>query len=84
MGSLFPLATFLDDTETLTYLHSCISPNKHKIRLPLKHLPILTALIGGADLVGGLVPRLGGENLHMITVRGFPGETTPGILDELK
>ncbi len=82
MGSLFPLATFLDDTETLTYLHSCISPNKHQIDCP-ETPAYIDALIGGADLVGGLVPRLGGENLHMITVRGFPGESTPGILDEL-
>jgi len=34
-------------------------------------------------LVGGLVPRLGEHSIHILSIRGFPSETTPGLLDEL-
>jgi len=82
LATLFPYAKWRDAAETLTYLHSTISPKRHPIKTP--EIPAyLDAVIGGADLVGGLVPRLGGEALHILTVRGFPGETTPGILDAL-
>jgi len=82
LATLFPMAKWLDDDATLTYLHSTVSPNSHAIKTPT--IPAyIDAIIGGADLVGGLVPRLGGEALHILTVRGFPNETTPGILDEL-
>ena len=41
------------------------------------------AVIGGADLVDGLVPRLDEHSIHSISIMGFPSDTTPGILDEL-
>ena len=77
-----PLAVWLTDDETLTYLHSTVSPKRHKVTTP--EVPAyIDAVIGGADLVGGLVPRLADHSIHILTIRGFPNETTPGILDEL-
>lgn len=82
LASIFPVADWLGDDEALTFLHSTVSPKRHQIKTPA--IPAyIDAIIGGADLVGGLVPRLGGQALHILTVRGFPNETTPGILDEL-
>lgn len=78
----FPLAKWLDDDETLTYLHSTVSPKRHPVKTP--EVPAyLDGIIGGADLVGGLVPRLDEHSIHSITILGFPNDTTPGILDEL-
>uniref|UniRef100_UPI0024E1D00F conjugal transfer protein TrbE n=1 Tax=Cupriavidus campinensis TaxID=151783 RepID=UPI0024E1D00F len=34
-------------------------------------------------LVGGLAPMLGGQHLRVVSVRGFPTSTWPGILDDL-
>jgi len=34
-------------------------------------------------LTGGLEPRLGNCHLRVLTITGFPGTTTPGLLDEM-
>ena len=82
LESVMPEAGFLSDSETLSYLHSTVSTNPQPIIMP--EVPAyIDALIGDCDLVGGLSPRLGRQTLHLLTIKGFPAETTPGILDEL-
>lgn len=72
----------LDDTETLTYLHACISSKVHTVRPP--SVPMyLDAILCDVPLSGGVAPRLGGESLRTITVLGFPNQTYPGLLDAL-
>ena len=78
----FPLAKWLDDDATLTYLQSTVSPKRHLVKTP-ETPAYLDAVIGGANLVGGLVPRLNEHSIHTISIFGFPSDTTPGILDEL-
>jgi len=78
----FPLAYWLDDDATLTYLQSTVSPKRHLVKTP-ETPAYLDGVIGGADLVGGLVPRLDEHSIHSISILGFPSDTTPGILDEL-
>ena len=82
LQSQFPMAEWLDDDAALTYLHSTVSPKRHPIKTP-ETPAYIDSFIGGADLVGGLVPRLGEHSIHTVTILGFPSETTPGILDEL-
>ena len=72
------MAEWLDDDATLTYLHSTVSPKRHPIKTP-NSPAYLDSLIGGSDLVGGLVPRLGEHSIHTVTILGFPSETTPGL-----
>jgi type IV secretion system protein TrbE len=77
-----PEALWLSDEETLTYLHSCISTRRHRVRLP--EVPMyLDAILIDEALTGGLEPRLGKAHLRTLTVMGFPSATHPGILDEL-
>ncbi|MDA5193711.1 conjugal transfer protein TrbE [Govanella unica] len=79
---LMPEAAFLDDAETLTYLHDCISTRHHRLAVP--EIPIyLDALLVDTPLTGGLEPQLGDLHLRSLTVLGFPGATTPGMLDDL-
>ncbi|WP_238123128.1 MULTISPECIES: conjugal transfer protein TrbE [unclassified Xanthobacter] len=77
-----PEAEWLDDVETLTYLHSTISTRRHRVRVPETPMH-LDALLADQPLAGGLEPRLGGFHLRTLTVIGFPTMTFPGILDEL-
>lgn len=78
----FPEIRPLDDAETLTYLHSTVSPKRHPVRVP--EIPMyLDAFLADAPLVGGLEPRLGDVHLRAVSVRGYPGLATPGILDAL-
>ena len=77
-----PEAAWLDDGETLTYLHSCVSTKRQRVRVP--QVPMyLDALLADEGLTGGLEPRLGRCHLRTLTVTGFPSATFPGLLDEL-
>ena len=77
-----PESAWLDDAETLTYLHATISTKHHRVRVP--EVPMhLDALLADQRLTGGLEPRLGSAHLRVLTIIGFPTATTPGILDEL-
>src|SRR5208283_1993691 len=77
-----PEVFWLDDEETLTYLHACISTKRHRARVP--EVPMyLDALLTDKPLTGGLEPRLGSHHLRTLTIIGFPASTFPGILDEL-
>ena len=80
--SFMPKCGWLDDQETLTYLHSTISTKRHRVRVP--EIPMyLDALLADQPLTGGLEPMLGTAHLRVLTVVGFPTATVPGILDDL-
>ena len=77
-----PECSWLDDRETLTYLHSTISTKAQSVRVP--EVPMhLDALLADEPLTGGLAPMLGATHLRVLTITGFPSATTPGILDDL-
>lgn len=77
-----PEARWLDDGETLTYLHATVSTRRQHVRVP--ETPIyLDALLSDEGLTGGLEPRLGQHHLRTLTITGFPTATFPGLLDEL-
>ena len=77
-----PEAGWLSDAETLTYLHSTVSTNRHRVRVP--EVPMhLDAVLADEPLLSGLEPRLGRAHLRTLTVLGFPTATYPGLLDEL-
>ncbi|WP_422022270.1 conjugal transfer protein TrbE [Pyruvatibacter mobilis] len=82
LGQLMPEVAPLSDEETLTYLHNCISNKRHSIACP--EIPAyLDAVLVDTSLTGGLAPMLGDAHLRALTVLGFPGSTTPGLLDAL-
>jgi type IV secretion system protein TrbE len=77
-----PEVEWLDDGETLTYLHSTISTKRQRVRVP--EIPMyLDSILVDQPLTGGLEPRLGNTHLRTLTIMGFPSATHPGILDEL-
>jgi type IV secretion system protein TrbE len=77
-----PELGWLDDEETLTYLHSTVSTKRQRVRVP--EIPMhLDAVLADQPLTGGLEPMLGNSHLRVLTIVGFPTATTPGILDEL-
>ncbi|MBY5836280.1 conjugal transfer protein TrbE [Rhizobium leguminosarum] len=82
LDGLMPSCRWLDDSETLTYLHSTVSTKRHHVRVP--ETPIyLDALLADQTLTGGLEPQLGDQHLRILTIVGFPTTTTPGLLDDL-
>ncbi|TPK80995.1 conjugal transfer protein TrbE [Mesorhizobium sp. B2-4-13] len=82
LDGFMPECHWLDDCQTLTYLHSTISTKRHPVRVP--ETPIyLDALLADEPLAGGLEPRLGDKHLRVLTIVGFPTATTPGLPDDL-
>lgn len=82
LDGVMPEIAWLDDSETLTYLHGTISTRRYRVGMP--EVPFhLDALLADAPLIGGLAPMLGDAHLRVVTVRGFPTSTWPGILDDL-
>ena len=82
LEGVMPEIVWLDDPETLTYLHSTISTHRQPVDPPA--VPFhLDALLADCALTGGLAPMLGDRHLRVLTVRGFPTTTWPGLLDEL-
>src|SRR5260221_9527959 len=77
-----PEADWLDDLQTLTYLHSCVSTRRQRVRVPETPM-YLDAILVDQDLAGGLEPRLGRAHLRTLTIMGFPSQTWPGLLDDL-
>ncbi|MGO4683518.1 conjugal transfer protein TrbE [Hyphomicrobium sp. 2TAF46] len=80
--SFMPECAWLDDAETLTYLHSTVSTNRQRVRVPETPM-YLDALLADQPFTGGLEPRLGNAHLRILTIVGFPTVTTPGLLDDL-
>ena len=82
LDDVMPEIAWLDDGQTLTYMHSTISTRRYRVGVP--EVPFhIDALLTDSALIGGLAPMLGDQHLRVATVRGFPTATWPGILDDL-
>jgi type IV secretion system protein VirB4 len=75
LDGFMPECRWLDDSETLTYLHSTVSTNRHRVRVP--ETPIyLDALLADQPLTGGLEPRRA-AHLRVLTIVGFRPRRRP-------
>ena len=82
LDGVMPEIAWLQDADTLSYLHATVSPHAYPVAVP--EVPFhLDALLADAPLLGGLAPMLGDVHLRVTTVRGFPTSTWPGVLDDL-
>ncbi|MGK5078737.1 conjugal transfer protein TrbE [Janthinobacterium sp. HLX7-2] len=66
----------------LRWLQFCITGINHPVILPRNPM-YLDAVIGGQELFGGVVPRIGRKFVQAVAIEGFPLESTPGILTAL-
>jgi type IV secretion/conjugal transfer VirB4 family ATPase len=82
LEDVMPQMAWLSDAETLTYLHGSVSTTTQSLRV--LEVPMhLDVLLADAPLTGGFKPMLGENHLRIITIRGFPTSTWPGLLDEI-
>jgi type IV secretion system protein VirB4 len=70
------------EDDFLRYLQFCITGLNHPVLLPNKPI-YLDALIGGQELWGGVIPKIGRKFIQAVSIEGFPLESTPGILSQL-
>jgi len=72
----------LGDGELLTWLHACVSAEPFAVEPPATPM-FLDAWLADTPLTGGVAPRLGKQWLKVVSVRGLPASTRPGLLDAL-
>ena len=82
MRGVFADVAELDDGETLTYLHSTISTNRHPIAVPETPM-YLDALLPDVAFTPGDIPMLGDAFVPTCSIVGFPATSLPGLLDDL-
>ena len=82
MAGVFPEVRTLDDDETLTYLHSTVSMNRHTVRRPTVPMYI-DGILSDMAFTPGDVPMLGNHYIPTCTIASFPPSAYPGILDDL-
>lgn len=82
LSSVFKEFRVLTEEETLNYYHSLVSDTEFTVKVPEAKI-FLDNYITDCVMVTGTEPKLGTKHLRMIAVLGFPGESTPGILDSL-
>ena len=66
----------------LGWLQFCITGRHHPVLLPSNPM-YLDAVIGGQELWGGVVPKIGRNFVQVVAIEGFPLESTPGLLTAL-
>jgi type IV secretion/conjugal transfer VirB4 family ATPase len=66
----------------LRWLQYCITGISHPVVLPRNPM-YLDALLGGQELYGGVVPKIGRQFISVVAIEGFPLESSPGMLTAL-
>ncbi len=66
----------------LRWLQFCVTGLNQPIQLPGNPM-YLDVLIGGQELWGGVVPKIGRKFVQVVAIDGFPLESSPGILTAL-
>lgn len=74
--------TAVTEDALLRWLQYCITGLHHPVLLPRNPM-YLDALLGGQELYGGVVPKIGRKFIAVVAIEGFPLESTPGILTAL-
>jgi type IV secretion system protein VirB4 len=70
-------------SELLSHLHFCVTGIYQPILLP--DVPMyLDAILGGQELTGGLLPKVGDKYLMVLSLDGLPQESWPSMLAALE
>src|SRR4030095_7329541 len=86
LRDIFPEVTLLSDAETWTYLHSCVSTQRHPVTLP--DPPVFADVhVVDQPFLGGIRPTLGSSEdkqyLRTASIMGVPAESYPCMLAHL-
>lgn len=66
----------------LSWLQFCITGNLQTMILP--PVPMyLDSVVGGQEMYGGVVPKIGRKFVQVVAIEGFPQSSSPGILSAL-
>lgn len=70
-------------SDLLSHIQYCVSGDLHPLRVPENPM-YLDKILASNDLIGGIVPCLGGRYLALISVDGLPQESFPAMFSDLE
>lgn len=73
--------TIMQD-DLLAWLNTCLTGDHHPINLP-SCPTYIDALIGGKEMWGGVIPKIGDKYIQVVAIDGFPFDSSAGILSSL-
>jgi len=82
LDEMLPEVEGLEGDEYLTYLHSVVSPKKHKVVMPLTPI-LLDSVLYDTPLKGGLEPMLGDYHLRVVVPIKYVPESEFGMFNAL-
>lgn len=68
--------------ELLNFLQQTLTGEVASLNVPSYGM-YLDAVLGGQELWGGITPKLGTKFISVVAIEGFPGESSPGVLEIL-
>lgn len=74
--------TTVTHDDFLRWLQFCATGLNHPVQLPNNPMYI-DMLVGGQELWGGVVPKIGRNFVQVVSIDGFPLDSQPGILTAL-
>jgi len=73
---------YLNEDETLEYLHHCVSTKRHFVKSP--NIPVfIDNFLADQTIECGIIPKIGDSFVSIVSIIDFPQETYPRILKEL-
>lgn len=75
-------STTITHDDFLSWLQLCITGLDHPMLLPTNPM-YLDTLLGGQEMWGGVVPKIGHNFIQVVSIEGFPLESSPGMLNLL-
>lgn len=73
----------LNSEELATYMHTSVSMDWHKIKLPKEYELFIDRYITDESLETSMPMRLGENYIPVVAVKAFPGTTIPAMFDAL-
>ncbi|SEF84867.1 VirB4 family type IV secretion/conjugal transfer ATPase [Nitrosomonas ureae] len=74
--------TTITHDDFLQWLQLCVTGLDHPMVLPANPM-YLDTLLGGQEMWGGVVPKIGRNFVQVVSIEGFPLESSPGMLNLL-
>lgn len=66
----------------LSWLQFCVTGVEQPVLLP-NNPSYLDSIIGGQEMWGGVIPKIGRRFIQVVSIEGYPLESTPGMLNAL-
>jgi len=82
LGDVFRVVKPLDNDETMTFYHRCVSNTYHPVKTPF--IPMyLDVVLSDSTFIPDTITKLDDSFVHTLSINDFPSETDLGMISEI-